>query len=47
MIRARLYAAGDENRYFHEILIRFVERHGGGELLSLIEPYITNQLHFY
>lgn len=47
MIRARLHTAGDENRYFHEILIRFVERHGGGALLNLIRPYITDQLHFY
>lgn len=46
-IRKDLYAEGDENRYFHEILIRFVKEHGGSWLLSKIEPYITNQYHFY
>ncbi len=46
-IRKDLYVEGDENRYFHEILIRFVKEHGGSWLLSMIKPYITKHYHFY
>lgn len=46
-IRKRLYISGDENRYFHEILIRFVKVHGGGALLSLIKPYVMKEFHYY
>lgn len=45
-IRKKLYATGDENKYFHEILIRYVQAHGGNKLLSQIMPYVTEQFHF-
>lgn len=45
-IREMLYTPGDENRYFHEILIRFVEAHGGVALKNLIMPYVTAQFHY-
>lgn len=45
-IRKKLYVSGDENRYFHEILIRYVKEHGGEALRSLIMPYVTAQYHF-
>lgn len=45
-IRNQLYASGDENRYLHEILIRFVKEHGGEALLNLIMPYVTAQFHY-
>jgi len=40
-IRELLYQEGDEDRYFHEILIRYVQNQSGSALLSLIEPFIT------
>ena len=46
-IRNSLYISGDENKYFHEILIRFLEEHSAGALLALIRPYITKEFHFY
>lgn len=46
-IRNSLYISGDENKYFHEILIRFLEENSGGALLALIRPYITKEFHFY
>ncbi|MGN0159023.1 MAG: hypothetical protein ACI39W_07795 [Brotaphodocola sp.] len=45
-IRKKLYVSGDENQYFHEILIRYVKEHGGETLRSLIMPYVTAQYHF-
>ncbi|MGM9522184.1 MAG: ADP-ribosylglycohydrolase family protein [Oscillospiraceae bacterium] len=45
-IRKKLYVSGDENRYFHEIMIRYVKEHGGEALLSLIMPYVTAQFHY-
>ena len=45
-IRKKLYVSGDENQYFHEILIRYVKEHGGEALRSLIMPYVTAQYHF-
>lgn len=45
-VRNALYIPGDEQRYFHEILIRYVCNHGGEALLSLIMPYVTQQIHF-
>lgn len=46
-IRNKLYHSGDEKKYFHEILIRYVKEHGGEALLSLIMPYVIAQFHFY
>lgn len=45
-IRKKLYVAGDETKYFHEILIRHVRRYGGYALRHLIMPYVTEQFHF-
>lgn len=45
-IRKKLYVSGDENLYFHEILIRYVKAHGGQALQNLIMPYVTAQYHF-
>lgn len=45
-IRKNLYISGDENKYFHEILIRYIQEHGGDSLLSQIMPYVTKQFHF-
>ena len=45
-IRDSLYVPGDENKYFHEILIRYINEHDGEELLNLIKPYITAQFHY-
>lgn len=45
-IRKNLYIYGDENKYFHEILIRYIQEHGGDALLSQIMPYVTKQFHF-
>ncbi len=45
-IRKNLYTCGDENKYFHEILIRYVQAHGGEALLNQIMPYVTEQYHF-
>lgn len=45
-IRKKLYVSGDENKYFHEILIRYVKEHGGEGLRSLIMPYVTAQFHY-
>lgn len=46
-IRKKLYAAGDENKYFHEILIRYVQAYGGAALRGQILPYVTAQFHYY
>lgn len=45
-IREKLYVSGDENKYFHEILIRYVKEYGGRALQSLIMPYVTAQFHY-
>ena len=45
-IRKRIYQPQDENRFFHEILIRYLNENGGEKLLRIIEPYITAQYHF-
>ena len=45
-IRKILYTSGDESKYFHEILIRYVQMHGGEALQSQIMPYVTAQFHF-
>lgn len=45
-IRKSLYAFGDERKYFHEILIRYVHDHGAHALLNLIMPHVTEQFHF-
>lgn len=46
-IREALYEPGDETRFFHEILIRYVKGNGGNALLRQINPYITAKHHFY
>ena len=46
-IRKKLYAAGDENKYFHEILLRYVQAYGGAALRGQILPYVTAQFHYY
>ncbi len=46
-IRNKLYSSGDEKKYLHEILIRYVKEHGAEALLSLIMPYVTAQFHFH
>lgn len=45
-IRKSLHIAGDEKKYFHEVLIRYVQAHGGEALLNQIMPYVTEQFHF-
>lgn len=45
-IRNSLYISGDENKYFHDILIRYVQAHGGNALLSHVMPYVTEQFYF-
>ena len=35
-VRNSLYVSGDEKKYFHEILIRYVKEHGDEALRSLI-----------
>lgn len=45
-IRNSLYVLGDENKYFHEILIRYINEHGGEALKSQILPYVTEQFHY-
>lgn len=45
-IRDRLYVPGDEKKYFHEILIRYIREQSGNALLTQIEPYITAQFHY-
>lgn len=45
-IRKSLHVTGDEKKYFHEVLIRYVQAHGGEALLSQIMPYVTEQFHF-
>ena len=44
-IRKALYQKGDEKKYLHEILIKFVKQQGGDKLLTVIYPYITGQYH--
>lgn len=46
-IRKALYAPGDENQYFHEILIRYVQQHGGDALLDLIRPCIAQAFCYW
>lgn len=46
-IRKSLYVSGDENKFFHEVLIRHVKEHSGEALRSQIMPYVTGQFHFY
>lgn len=45
-IRDSMYVLGDENKYFHEILIRYINEYGGEALESQILPYVTEQFHF-
>lgn len=45
-IRSKLYVSGDRDKYFHEILIRYLKEHGGAALCKLIIPYVTAQFHF-
>ena len=45
-IRKLIYQEGDEDKYFHEILIRYVQNHSGSDLLTLIEPFITISFHY-
>ncbi len=45
-IRKNLYTSGDENKYLHEILIRYIQAYGGEILLGQITPFITAQFHF-
>ena len=45
-IRQRLFSPGDENRYFAEVLIRYIAQYSGEKLLSVIKPYITAQYHY-
>ena len=46
MIRKKLHEPGDESKYLHEILIRYVEKKGTGGLIDLIGPSITAQFHY-
>ena len=46
MIRKLIYQKGDEDKYFHEILIRYVQKYSGSDLLKLIEPFITMRFHY-
>ena len=45
-VRQALYQPGDENRYFAEILIRYMAEHGGSRLLEKIRPFVTAQFHY-
>lgn len=45
-IRKALCSHKDKNEYFAEILIRYVENHGGDELLKKIRPFITKEYHY-
>lgn len=45
-IRELIYQKGDEDKYFHEILIRYVKNKSGSDLLSLIDPFITMRFHY-
>lgn len=45
-IRERLYRTGDEERYFDEILSKYVGEVGGSGLYELVKPYITEEYHF-
>ena len=45
-VRKKLNAVGEEDKFFHEILIRYVKSCGGNELLNQILPYVTKQFHF-
>ena len=45
-IRRLLYEKGDENRYLHEIFMRYVQKYNGFKLVELIKPYITAQFHY-
>ena len=45
-IRNSLYVSGDENKYFHEILIQYINKYGAEALRSHIMPYVTKQFHF-
>ena len=45
-IRQKLYQPGDEKRTFADILIRYVARTSGGDLLWAIYPFITAQFHY-
>ena len=38
---------GDDRKYFHEILIPYVQAFGGEALLNQIMPYVTEQFHYY
>ena len=40
-IRKLIYQNGDEDKYFHEILIRYVQKQSGEDLLTLIKPFIV------
>lgn len=46
-IRKSLYSIGDDRKYFHDILIPYVQAFGGEALLNQIMPYVTEQFHFY
>ena len=45
-IREKLFEPGDEKRHFGEILVRYVKKNSGNELLRTIYPFVTAQYHF-
>ena len=46
-VRRKLYQKGAEDKYFHEIVLRYVKEHGGDSFRSLIGFYITAEFHYY
>ena len=41
-----LYEEGDDNRYLHELMIRYVENNGAAGLYKLIESSVTNRFFY-
>lgn len=46
IIRNVIYEPGDEALDFPEVLIRYVDRHGGSALLGAIRGYICHEYHY-
>ena len=45
-LRNAIYSSGDEKKYLAEVLIRYVQIHGGHALLSALHPFITARYHY-
>ena len=45
-IRKKLYKDGDENLYFHEIIVRYCNENGGQAFYEEIKEYITSHFHY-